>query len=303
MRIGYPCVNLFLPCSASRTFRLRSYSDERLRETVDSNLSCLETILSFNAERGIRFFRISSDLVPFASHRVCAYPWQRRFRERFAEIGRAARAAGMRFSMHPDQFVLVNAKDAKIFESSRRELVYHAEVMDLMGLPSEAKIQIHVGGVYDDKDASMERFAKRFGALPESVKRRLAVENDDRLYCVADCMRIHEATGLPVIFDSFHHELKNEGETLSEALGMAASTWGRSDGLPMVDYSSQQRGARPGAHAETIDAADFKRFLKLTKPHDFDLMLEIKDKEISAERAMNLASGDRRLSGGSARRR
>jgi len=303
VRIGYPCVNLSLPCSASRTFRLRSYSDERLHETVDSNLSCLETILSFNEERGIRFFRISSDLVPFASHRVCAYPWQRRFKERFASIGRAAKAAGMRISMHPDQFVLVNAKDAKIFESSRRELVYHAEVMDLMGLSCEAKIQIHVGGVYDDKDASMERFALRFETLPEVVKRRLAVENDDRLYCVADCMRIHESTGLPVIFDSFHHELRNEGESVSEALRMAASTWSRRDGLPMVDYSSQQKGARAGAHAETIDADDFRRFLKATKPHDFDLMLEIKDKEISAGRAMELASGDTRFAGGRARRR
>lgn len=295
MRIGYPCINLSIACSSARTFRLRSYSDDRLIEIVDSNLSCLEKIMSFNEKHGIRFFRISSDLVPFASHRVCTYPWQKHFRARFAKIGKVVKTAGARISMHPDQFVLINAKDANIFNSSVRELLYHAEVMDLMALSTDAKIQIHVGGIYDDKEASIKRFVRRFERLPETVKRRLAIENDDRLYSVADCMKIHEMIGLPVIIDSFHHELKNEGEQLSEALEMAASTWSRRDGPLMVDYSSQQQGSRIGAHAETIDVADFKRFLAISRPHDFDLMLEIKDKEVSAQRAMELAAGDPRF--------
>lgn len=303
MRIGYPCLNLSLPCSASRTFRLRSYSDERLEQTVSSNLACLEAILSFNAENGIVFFRITSDIVPFASHRVCTFPWQERFRRRLAAIGRTVREGEARVAMHPDQFVLVNAQDKKIFEASERELVYHAELLDLMGMDVDAKIQIHVGGVYDDKAKSMARFVRRFAALPDVVRRRLVIENDDRLYGLADCMRIHAETGIPVLFDAFHHVLRNEGEELAVALALAASTWRASDGPPIVDYSSQQKGARVGTHAETIDLRDFRRFLRESRPHDFDCMLEIKDKEYSALMAIELAWEDPRLAHPRKRRR
>lgn len=295
MKIGYPCVNRSIGCSSSRTFRLRSYSEGRFRESVEANLACLGRMIEFNDESGLGFLRISSDIVPFASHPVCNFRWQRFFAKRLGSIGRRIRRAGIRISMHPDQFVLVNALDDRIFKSSLRELVYHCELLDLMELPMWAKVQIHVGGLYGDRPGSIARFVKRFRKLPALVRRRLAIENDDRLYGIADCMQIHAETGIPVIFDSFHHALKNGGEPLADAMAMAASTWGKRDGLPMVDYSSQKRGARRGSHADSIDASDFRWFLKSTSPSDFDLMLEIKDKERSAIRAIALAKGDPRL--------
>jgi UV DNA damage endonuclease len=295
MRIGYPCLNRSIGCTSSRTFRLASYSPERLAGAVAANLECLQRILEFNRANGLLFFRVTSDLVPFASHPVCRVPWQEEFAPRFAALGRFIRRQRMRVSMHPDQFTLINSPDEGIFRRSAAELEYHAAVLDLLGLDNTARIQIHAGGAYGDKPAAIGRFCRRFELLAEAVRRRLAVENDDRLFTVADCLEISRRTGVPVLFDSFHHRLNNRGEKEAEALARAAATWQRRHGPLMVDYSSQKKGARPGSHAESIDLRHFARFVASAAGIDCDVMLEIKDKEKSALRARDYLAGVGRL--------
>ena len=45
MRIGYPCINNSIPRSAPSTFRLASYSESKLVQTVKDNLIHLNEIL------------------------------------------------------------------------------------------------------------------------------------------------------------------------------------------------------------------------------------------------------------------
>ena len=270
MKIGYPCINRGIGCTANSTFRLASYSEERLVQKVENNLDCLFKILQYNVQKGFYFFRISSDLVPFASHPVCTYEHS------------------ISISMHPDQFVIINGLKDDVVERSVRELEYHCTVLDKMGLDSTAKIQIHVGGVYGDKGSAMDRFIERYNSLSKSLKSRLVIENDDRSYSLKDCMWVYEKIGIPLIFDAFHHHCLNNGETLRQGLELSASTWRESDGIPMVDYSSQQRGQRSGSHAKTLNTAMFKKFLHEIRGLDFDLMLEIKDKETSALKALKI---------------
>lgn len=296
MRIGYACINTTIGCISSRTFRLKSYSEKRLVETIESNLSCLAKILSFNVKHNLLFFRITSDLIPFASHPICKFNWQRHFEDQFQMIGHLAKNYDVRISMHPDQFTLINSLDNRVFENSVRELVYHAQVLDLMELDNSAKIQIHVGGVYKDKEKSITRFIQRFKKLDKIVKKRLVVENEDSRYNLSECLKINAETRIPVLFDVFHHEVNNYGESLQEAFELFTRTWGNGDGLPMVDYSSQKTGYRIGNHAETIDLKHFQEFLEGSRPYDFDVMLEIKDKEKSALKAIKIASQDARFS-------
>jgi UV DNA damage endonuclease len=214
---------------------------------------------------------------------------------KFREIGTFIKTNNIRISMHPDQFTLINSIDNSVFERSLSELVYHEEVLDSMGLDSSAKIQIHVGGVYGDKKESMRRFVRRLERIPESLTRRLVIENDDRNYTLRDCTNISSETGLPVLFDLFHHEINNSGESVDEAFNMFHRTWRQKDGIPLVDYSSPRVDGRKGSHAESIDLKRFRGFLEETRPHDFDIMLEIKDKEKSALKAVELVRGDERL--------
>jgi UV DNA damage endonuclease len=294
MKIGYPCINRSLPCKGNRTFRLKSYSEERLSQTVQNNLDCLYEILHFNVNHGILFFRITSDLIPFASHPICTFPWQKEFKERFRVIGQFIKDNHIRISMHPDQFILLNTPREEVFQRSVAELLYHAMILDLLGLDKTAKIQLHVGGVYHHKTQSKERFIKRYASLDSSIKRRLVIENDEKSYSLDDCLQIYKRTNIPILFDYFHHTLLNNQEPLNQILEDCQKTWQKNDGIPMVDYSSQKPHMTRGAHAEHLDQSDFRCFLDYSAPYDFDLMLEIKDKERSAIKAIQILKSDNR---------
>lgn len=286
MKIGYPCSNLSVDCSASRTFRLASYSPERLIDAVRANLDCLGRILRWNHEHDIRFFRISSATVPFASHEVMAVDWQSHFADHFAQLGELVRQHEMRINVHPGQYILLNALKPEVFERSVAELYYHAELFELMGLDHTHKIQIHTGGVYGDKPAAIQRFIDRYPALPELVSKRLVIENDERQFSLADNLVIHEATGIPLLFDTFHHSILNNGESLEKAFDLFMPTW-HGHGLPMMDYSSQNAEKQAGAHTQSIDLENFSRVMAQLGDRDVDIMLEIKDKEHSARKAMD----------------
>jgi UV DNA damage endonuclease len=296
MKIGYPCINWTIGCKGDKTFRLKSYSEPRLIDTVSNNLGCLSDMLTFNVNHNILFFRITSDLVPFASHPVCQFDWLKYFRDQLTAIGAFIRSNDVRISMHPGQYTVLNSPDAGIPERTIKELRYHGDVLDALDLDVSAKVQIHVGGVYGDKNESLGRFIQRYRDLDEVFKRRLVIENDDRNYTVHDCMRIYAETGVPVLFDVFHHELNHSGSSGAKTLAEITTTWQEHDGIPMVDYSSyHSSGGRKVGHTESIDSSHFERFLAATQPYDIDIMLEIKDKEASALTAVEIARKDRRF--------
>ncbi|MGI4832382.1 MAG: UV DNA damage repair endonuclease UvsE [Janthinobacterium lividum] len=284
MKIGYPCVNETLDCSAARTFRLASYSPERLIETVAANLACLRRILEWNVAHGLLFFRMGSDIVPFGSHEVNTFPWQTHFKEDFRALGAFIKENGMRISFHPDQFVVLNSPDPGIVQRSVNELIYQGSMLDLMELDSTAKLQIHAGGAYGDKGLALARWVETFRQLlPAAVKARLVVENDDRLYSLRECLSLYDETGVPILFDNFHHECLNHGEPMRLALRLAAATWHpQHDGVLMIDYSSQAPNERRGKHTDTLVPELFEQFLTELNGLDVDMMLEIKDKEASA---------------------
>jgi UV DNA damage endonuclease len=259
----------------------------------------LKRILEYNVRNNLLFFRISSDLIPFASHPICRLDWDKHFRPLLKQLGDFIKRHSIRISMHPDQFVVLNSPNNKVVENSINELKYHCKVLDAMGLDDTAKVQIHVGGVYGNKAEAINRFIRTFNGsgrfIDSVIRRRLVVENDDHLYNLRDCLKINRQTGIPIVFDSFHHELFSNQEPLRLALKDAMQTWNSCrDGIPIVDYSSQNnendkgKRGRKGKHADKIDLIKFRRFIEEVQGLNFDIMFEIKDKEKSALKAVKV---------------
>lgn len=295
MRIGFVGDSTIAEIQSARRFRLSSYSSEKFRETALLNLDGVQANIEYSAKNSLLNYRIRSEIIPFASHAVCDVDWKSEYAARFPVIGALVKKYEMRVSFHPDQFVVLNAPSEKVVQNSIAELQYQSTVLDLMQVGNEHKLQIHVGGAYGDKMESKKRFAATFQKLPDSIKRRLVIENDDRLYTVQDCLDIHTETGIPILFDNLHHAMNPDGRSLREAIEACFATWKNEDGLPMVDYSSQQPGMRAGKHADHIDIHQFEAYLQETTGLNFDIMLEIKDKDVSALEALQAAKKLRRI--------
>ena len=286
LKIGYACSNASIKATTNKTFRLASYSSQKIEETIEINIEGLKKMIEWNHEQKIDFFRIGSGVIPFASHEMCDYDWQSKWKTELKAIGKNIK--NMRISMHPGQFVLINSPREDVVQKSITELLYHVEFLDLLGLDNTAKIQIHVGGVYGDKSTAIARFIKNYHTLPQSIKNRLAIENDDSLFSLKDCLQIHEATKIPIIFDTFHHECLNNNEPMKEAIQLAQNTWSKTDGRLMLDYSSQMPDAKRGKHIDDIDLEHFKSVLTQFPNKEIDIMLEIKNKEISVHKAQEV---------------
>jgi len=295
IRLGYACVNLSLGKRGltSRTCRLCNATRSRLEILTRENLGGLSQVLRWNVAQRIRFFRISSGIIPLASHPRAQWPWKKVLAQELADIGHFIRSRDIRVSMHPGQYVVLNSPDKSVVRAAKAELAYHADFLDHLNLDSKHKIVLHVGGVYGDRDASMRRFSKEFRALPNSVHSRLVLENDEHSYVAEDVLTLSEELGMPMVFDYLHH-IALLGQPPDEKLLIkACESWSASDGRPEFHYSTQKPGSRHGSHADMIDVQDFLRFLKAMPSRNVDLMFEAKGKDLALLRLREQLSARR----------
>ncbi|MDP8901994.1 MAG: UV DNA damage repair endonuclease UvsE [Actinomycetota bacterium] len=280
IRYGYPAQNLTLPATTNRTLRLASLADaEKVRALVWENLLGLETIVRWNAERGIRLFRIGQGLIPFASHPAFPYDWADEHGDDLRGMGALARSLGVRLSMHPGQFINPGSPNPETARRSIDELLYATRVFDLMGL-DDAVVVLHLGGAYDDRPAAVARFVEALRAQ-EDILRYLALENDERVWTVGEIVGAARALGIAAILDNLHHALNPGGLSLAGALDLALPTWEARGVRPKVHLSSQDPTKRPGAHAHSIEAEDWAAFLDALGGRETDVMVEAKGKELA----------------------
>ena len=182
--------------------------------------------------------------------------------------------------MHPGQYTILNSPNPAVVASAIAELHYATNVLDLMGLDHSHKVVIHGGGIYGDRIASTDRLKIELERLPLNIKRRLVLENDERLFNLEQILVVAESTGFPVVFDLHHFQI-NPSDNIGALLNRVARTW---DSRPKVHLSSQRPGARIGSHDDFLREEDLAELCRVL-PFEADLMVEAKAKELAAMRA------------------
>ena len=299
MNLGYACINTELNSrkgddriTTNRTMIKRTFQEKGLdytSELVLQNVTDLYSIIEWNEQNNIKFFRLSSEMFPWASEYYQDwdnFPNIDKIKNILRDCGNLATKYGHRLTSHPGPFNVLVSPNEDVVQNTITDLTIHADIFDFMGLSRTPynKLNIHCNGVYGDKESALDRFCKNFERLPESVQSRLTVENDDKesMYSVKELYNgIYKRIGIPIVFDYHHHRFCTGGLSEQEALELAISTWG--DIKPVVHYSESKakhqldESIRPQAHSDIINQ------LPNTYGKEVDVMVEAKHKELAIQ--------------------
>ena len=293
MKLGYACINSTLQAAGgittNRGMRQKTFNERGLpyvSELALQNVKDLENIVKWNEEMGIKLFRMSSDLFPWMTfyefEQLPDYPMIDVY---LKNIGALADKYGQRLTFHPSHFNALGSPNPVVVEKAINELNKHGEIMDLMGLSATVynKINIHVGGAYGDKEATLKRWINSYYLLDDKTQKRLTIENDDKenMYSVKELYKgISEQCGVPIVFDYYHHKFCTGGLSEQEALNVAISTWPK-DITPCCHYSESRRdehldeSIRAQAHSDKISSTICRY------GNEVDVVVEAKHKELA----------------------
>lgn len=292
LNIGYACLNETLKKEkifTNRSMRKKTFDDKGLdyvSELALKNVKDLYKIVQWNEEKGIKLFRVSSNIFPWMTE----YEFEdlkdyNEIKSLMKEIGDYALKVGQRLTMHPGPFNCLASPNPKVVAKTIKELDRHSEQFDMMGYkPSNYnKINIHVGGAYNDKEGTLNRFCENFSLLSINTQKRLVIENDDspNEFSVRELYEgIYSKIGIPITFDYFHHKFNTGGLSEEEALKLASTTW--PEGIKQCCHYSESRrkekldeSIKPTAHSDLI----YNRIN--TYGLNPDIVIEAKHKELA----------------------
>lgn len=309
VRFGYVAISLEVKDSSpSKTMTMSNFRKlpdreaglRRLEQIARTNLQNTLRLLKHNVAEDIHMYRMSSKLIPLATHTELA-DWDPfpALAEDFAAIGEYVHKHELRVSFHPDHFTVLSTPRPEVLESSIRDLRYHVKMLDAMGLDARSKNNIHIGGAYGDKPTAADRFVEHFATLDDDIRCRITLENDDKTFTTPETLAVAQRTGLPMVLDIHHHLVNCEGEPASDWWQQVAQTWESPlsrtdvpDGVhlpPKIHASSPKSPTDRRSHADGVEAGpllDFLREAARTSSH-LDVMLEAKHKDAALRQLMN----------------
>ena len=290
-RFGYACINMSLQeakpritCNRSmirRTFDAKGI--EYASELALQNTADLIKHVAWNNMHGVKVFRVTSCLFPWASeYNLQDLPDFEAIKSNLEVAGKMALDNGQRLSMHPGQFNVLTSPREHVVQNCVTDLSIHGEIFDLMGMPRSqaAKINIHIGGAYGDHKSATDRWVKNYDLLPDSVKSRLTVENDDKPSMYSTKMlyeMIYKRTGTPIVFDSHHFECGPQDSTYEDAFLMAVDSW--PDGIRPQCHHSNSRKKYEDPTAKVVSHSDWYYEPFNDCGFSVDVVLECKKKE------------------------
>lgn len=291
VRLGYVCIALKLKdTTSSSPVTFKSYTkivsqEERLtklKKVTLSNLNALRNILKYNVRNDIHFYRITSNLVPLATH-PDVYNWNYRkiFKAEFEEIGNIIKSSDMRVDTHPDQFNVINSLDGNVVINTIRNLYFHVNLFE--DLNYNGQMVLHVGSGAGGKENAINRFCTNFKSYPNEITSKIILENDDKTFTAKDVLKICETLSIPMVLDMHHHNVKNDNNELAEILPDIIKTWDNNIFPPKYHFSSPKDSVLDRKHADFIDCNEFIKFIDILRESnvDADIMLEAKRKDLA----------------------
>ena len=292
MKIGYACINMTLQktggITTNRGMRQKTFNERGLAycsELALQNVKDLVSIIKWNNEMRIKQFRMSSDIFPWmAYYQLDELPDYEEISDYLYMSGDEA-SGKQRLTFHPGHFNVLGSPNPTVVNKTIKELNQHSEIMNIMGLSRTHynKINIHIGGAYGDKQATLDRWINNYHKLCFSKQERLTVENDDKasMYSVKDLYEgIYKKIGVPIVFDYFHHKFCTGGLTEEEALKLAVSTWPK-DIVPLTHYSESRRKEHLDESIKAQAHSDLIKGTIQTYGLDIDVVVEAKHKELA----------------------
>lgn len=300
-RIGYCCIALGINEGLSKKDHItvnrgmvkRTFDSKGLdyvSELVIQNLNDTLKVIDYNINNNILVYRLSSDSFPWMSHYSFEdLPKFKVILSLLQKIGDKVKSSGMRVGFHPGQYTILASENPQVVQNSIDDLNKHAQILDLMGLDVSTyySVNIHLGTTKPTREEAAERFCQNFEKLSESTKKRLVVENDDKLaqYTVQHLYEmVHKKIGIPIIVDSLHFSCHNDGYSWEETFNLAVSTWG--DIKPITHHSSSKKLWEDNATTiQTHSDFLYEKFENFGV--DVDIELECKAKDIALFRYKN----------------
>ena len=289
MNIGYCCICLSEPeLTTNRSMVKRTFQQKGIiyaSELILQNVRDLFKIVQWNQRQGIKLFRMSSDMFPWASeYRLADLPDFKAITANLKATGDYAKKHGIRLTFHPGPFNVLCSPNPDVVRRTIQDLEIHGEIMDLMGLDRTPYncINIHCNSTAGGKEIAMERFCKNFQLLSDSVKTRLTIENDDKasMYSVKDLVYIHQRIGIPIVFDYHHHQFCTGDISEYNALSIAAWTWPKGI-VPIVHYSESKALHENDSKIKAQAHSDYINQLPNTYGFDVDIEVEAKAKDLA----------------------
>lgn len=269
----------------SRTCRQSTFTVEKAVELGKQNLiDCIE-MMKWNRENSISSFRLSSEMLPHYNNPNTESYEMSLFVDLFETIGKLSIEYDQKITFHPDQFNVLSSNNVDVILNTYRDLKYHADMMNMMSISDRrGVINIHLGGVYGDKECAMRRWMENFDDMDSIVKKYLTIENDEKSYSIEDCLFIAEECNIPVVFDVHHHEcyeLLHPNDriiSIEESIERSIEIFDNLDKEYLFHISSQRENARIGTHSDYIDKIPIE-LIEICKTKKIFVDIEAKMKE------------------------
>lgn len=242
----------------------KNYNTSKLLEITKNNLDSLYEIIKYNVKNNFHFYRLTSKLVPLATHDKVDFDYITPLLDEYKKIGKLINDNNIRVDTHPDQYAVLNSMDSKIVKNTVEILEYHYKIMDAIGIKDKIII-LHVGSSACGKKESITRFINNFNKLPDHIKKCIAVENDDKVYNIKDVLELCHKINVPMVLDYHHFICNNEKEDINDYLKEIIDTW---DGkLPKMHFSSSKSKLKKEfrSHSDYINKECFIKFINILK--------------------------------------